>query len=147
MGLFDVLSKAAGIVAAPVTGGASLAPMLIGAGLGAGKHFLLDKPAEEASRKQSAAMMRVSPWSGIKPSEVKTAPGLFASALQGGAMGATAGSALGGAEALSQADLAANAGAGPLSNAAFAAKQSMVPQWTKSDWLNMSPQGGVGMLK
>ena len=132
MGLLDILGKAAGVALAPATGGASLAPMLIGGGLGAAKHFMVDKPAEEASRKQSAAMMRVSPWSGIAPSAVKSAPGLFSSALQGGAMGATAGNMLGGAAAQAAPSISALQAGGQLSPMAGNAQ----------DWFKMGPSGG-----
>ena len=93
MGLLDILTKVGGVVAAPFTGGASLTPMLIGAGLGAAKHFGIDKPAAERSRKTAAEIQRYSPWTGMKAPEIKDAS-LLSSTLGGAALGATAGSAI-----------------------------------------------------
>jgi hypothetical protein len=87
----SLLGGLLGAVAAPFTGGASLVPALVGAGLGAAKHAFVDKPAEERSAKLSAEIMRYSPWTGMQAPAVKKAPGLFSSMIQGGAMGATAG--------------------------------------------------------
>jgi hypothetical protein len=88
-----ILGSLLGVAAAPLTGGASLAPALVGAGLGAAKHMFVDKPAEKRSAEMSAEIMRYSPWTGMQAPAVKKAPGLFSSALQGGSIGATFGSA------------------------------------------------------
>jgi hypothetical protein len=93
MGLLDTLGTIGGIAAAPFTGGASLAPMLIGAAVGAGKHFLVDKPQEEQDKKTAATIMRYSPWTGFKAPAIRRADG-FGSVLQGAAMGSTVGGAL-----------------------------------------------------
>lgn len=85
-----ILGGLLGAVAAPFTGGASLAPALVGAGLGAAKHFIVDKPQEEASRKHSAEIMRYSPWTGMQAPAVKKAS-LFGNLVQGGSLGATYG--------------------------------------------------------
>jgi hypothetical protein len=96
---WGTLLKAGSVAAAPATGGASLTPMLIGAALGAAKHFGIDAPNEKASRKANAKIMRYSPWTGIAPTPVREAPGLFSSALQGAALGNVAGGLTNGASA------------------------------------------------
>lgn len=60
------------------------------AGLGAGKHFLFDKPAADRQRKMASETTRYSPWTGTK-GEVGPQPSLFNSILQG----ATGGMSLG----------------------------------------------------
>ena len=131
MGLFDVLGKVAGVAAAPVTGGASLTPMLIGAGLGAGKHFLIDKPNEEKSAKLSAEIMRYSPWTHMQAPEVQRAGGLFSSALQGGALGAMYNPA--------SAATAAAPEVGQLAGGAMLSPMA----GNVAPWFNMSPQNRV----
>lgn len=64
--------------------GLSLLPWTIagGAGLGAIKHFAVDKPQEEKDRELASQTARYSPWTGLKPQPVERAS-LFKSALQG----------------------------------------------------------------
>lgn len=63
-----------------------LASMLIGAGIGAAKGELIDKPAEKRDRKLQAITMRYSPWTHMAPREVKEHDTL-GSTVQGGATG------------------------------------------------------------
>jgi hypothetical protein len=86
MGLGGLLKGLAG-GALTVASGGTLAPALIGGALGAAKHFMVDKPAEKRSRELAAETIRYSPWTGMSAPAIKQGPGLFASALQGGAIG------------------------------------------------------------
>ncbi len=78
----------------------AIAPLLIGAlvgaGLGAAKHFVSDKPNEEADRRLAAETARYSPWTGMRPGQIKRA-NLIGSVMQGGGAGALVGSGIGGA--------------------------------------------------
>lgn len=78
------------------TAGMSLLPWSLvgGAGLGAVKHFAVDKPREEADRRLASETARYSPWTGLKPAPVERA-NLFSSALQGLGAGAGAAQAFG----------------------------------------------------
>jgi hypothetical protein len=134
MGIGSLLGKIAGVAAAPMTGGTSLLPMALGAAAGAGKHFLVDKPNQKKSAELSAEIMRYSPWTGMQAPGIKYAPGLFSSALQGGAMGAMAGQAMGGAGAAAAApDVSALQGGGMMSPMAGNVKP----------WFGMQPSNPV----
>ena len=68
-------------------------PMLlgaIGAGVGLGKSYLIDKPAEWRDRKLQALTALYSPWTGMRPEAVKEAKP-FDSALQYGGTGLSMG--------------------------------------------------------
>ena len=67
---------------------------IIGAIVGAAKHYGVDKPQEEKERKLAAETARYSPWTGMKPGTVKRA-NLAGSVIQGGATGAMMGAGLG----------------------------------------------------
>lgn len=71
----------------------------IGALLGGVKHYAFDKPGEEADRKLAAETARYSPWTGMRPGQVKRA-NLGGTLIQGGATGALLGQQLGGAETI-----------------------------------------------
>lgn len=125
MGLLGALSKIGMAVAAPFTGGASLTPMLVGAALGAGKHFLADKPAENRKRKAAAEVMRYSPWTGMQAPEVKESS-LFDSLASGASIGGTlgaAGAAAGAEGAIKGAGTALGAGGTPALGVAEGFKQ------------------------
>lgn len=65
----------------------------IGAALGLGKHFLIDKPKEERKRRLAAATQRYSPWTHLTaeaPEETDPMTGM----LNWGATGASIGSGL-----------------------------------------------------
>jgi hypothetical protein len=151
MGLFDTLMKAGEIVAAPATGGASLTPMLVGAAAGAAKHFLVDKPEQEKSAQLQADIMRYSPWTGLQGPGIHYAPGLFSSALQGGAMGASIGNALGGAVQAAPAAMGQLEGGSMLSPMAGEIKpwMSFRPEGGGSgyDWAPGATSSGRGMYK
>lgn len=66
----------------------------IGAGLGVGKHFLVDKPEEERSKWMLAQTQRLNPWTGLRGEPIKRA-NLFNSVMQGGVSGLSMGQNLG----------------------------------------------------
>ena len=67
---------------------------IVGAMMGAAKHYMADVPAEEADRKLAAETARYSPWTGMKPGQIKRANGV-GTITQGAATGALLGSSLG----------------------------------------------------
>lgn len=75
----------------------AIAPLLlgalIGAGLGTAKHFVSDKPNEEADRRLAAETARYSPWTGMRPGQIKRA-NLVGNVMQGAGAGALVGSGL-----------------------------------------------------
>lgn len=73
-----------------------LAALMAGAGLA--KSEFVDKPAEARQRKQQAAIMRYSPWTGMSPQPVQSADP-FGSMLQGGMAGAMMGQGMQSADA------------------------------------------------
>lgn len=68
-------------------------PLLIGAGLGAVKHFASDQPAAAAKRKLAAETTRYSPYTGMV-GEMPQDPNLMGSLFQGGLTGAAFGQGL-----------------------------------------------------
>lgn len=57
-----------------------------GAGLGAAKYYGVDKPQEKKDRQIAAVTAQYSPWTGMKPQDVKQSSA-FGDVLQGGTMG------------------------------------------------------------
>lgn len=70
-------------------------PLAIGAGLGALKHYAVDKPQHKRQQLAQAEMTKYSPWTGMK-GKILTPPSAFGSMLQGAATGAMFGSMAGG---------------------------------------------------
>lgn len=66
-----------------------LIPLLIGAGIGAAKSELIDRPKEARQRKLKAEEIRMSPWTGMRNFTQVEEADPFGEALQGGALGAS----------------------------------------------------------
>ena len=60
-------------------------PLLIGAGIGLGKHVLEDLPQQRAQAELQARTAELSPWTGLKPQPVKQASALGSMMKFGGA--------------------------------------------------------------
>jgi hypothetical protein len=117
-------------------------PILAGAGLGFLKNKLIDKPAEQRSRKMNAEIMRYSPWTGMQGPGVKEAGSVFGSMLQGGALGSMATPLMTGIAAptasMSAPAAAASAGASPLAVAPQSLAKPLTMASAKPTWFDLS---------
>lgn len=64
----------------------TLAALGLGAGLGLGKHFLVDQPRYKSAKKLAAETQRYSPWTGLKATAPES-PSAFESGIGGAGYG------------------------------------------------------------